>query len=52
MDIVRGAAFIGTLLLVWISLRPFDDLGNLQIGDVTDRQRDARPMLPSVASPC
>jgi O-antigen ligase len=35
MDIVRGAAFIGTLLLTWVSLRPFEDLGNMQIGDVT-----------------
>ena len=34
MDIVRGAAFIGTLLLAWISLRPFEDLGNMQVGDV------------------
>ena len=34
MDIVRGAAFVGTLLLAWISLHPFEDLGNMQIGDV------------------
>ncbi len=25
MDIVRGTLFIGILLLVWISLRPFAD---------------------------
>lgn len=35
LDVVRGAAFIGTLLLAWISLRPFADLGELQIGDVS-----------------
>jgi O-antigen ligase len=34
MDIVRGATFIGTLLLAWISLRPFADLGDMLIGDV------------------
>jgi O-antigen ligase len=35
MDIVRGGLFVGTLLLAWVSLRPFEDLGNMQIGDVT-----------------
>jgi O-antigen ligase len=35
MDIVRGVTFIGTLLLAWVSLHPFADLGNLQIGDVS-----------------
>ena len=35
MDVVRGATFIGALLLAWMSLRPFDDLGNMQIGDTT-----------------
>ena len=35
MDIVRGASFVGTLLLAWISLRPFTDLGDLRIGDVS-----------------
>jgi O-antigen ligase len=35
MDVVRGAAFIGALLLAWVSLRPFVDLGLVQIGDVT-----------------
>jgi O-antigen ligase len=34
MDIVRGATFVGTLLLGWISLHPFVSLGDLQIGDV------------------
>jgi O-antigen ligase len=35
MDIVRGAAFIGTFLLAWVSLRPFVDLSEMQIGDVS-----------------
>jgi O-antigen ligase len=35
IDIVRGATFVGTLLLAWVSLRPFADLGELQIGDVS-----------------
>jgi O-antigen ligase len=35
MDIVRGAIFVGTLLLAWVSLRPFEDLSNMQIGDAT-----------------
>ena len=35
MDVVRGAAFIGALLLAWISLRPFVDLGNQQLKDTT-----------------
>ena len=34
MDVVRGATFVGTLLLGWISLHPFESLGDLQIGDV------------------
>ncbi|MDI1261962.1 MAG: O-antigen ligase [bacterium] len=34
MDIVRGATFIGTLLLGWISLHPFVSLEDMQIGDV------------------
>jgi hypothetical protein len=33
MDIVRGATFVGTLLLGWISLHPFESLGDMQIGD-------------------
>ena len=36
LDVVRSTAFIGTLLLAWISLRPFADLGELQIGDVSN----------------
>ncbi|HXN70806.1 MAG TPA: O-antigen ligase [Bradyrhizobium sp.] len=35
MDVVRGAAFIGVLLLAWISLRPFVDLGNQQLKDTS-----------------
>jgi O-antigen ligase len=35
MDMVRAAAFIGTLLLVWISLRPFVDLSGSQLRDLT-----------------
>jgi O-antigen ligase len=35
MDVVRAAAFIGTLLLAWISLRPFVDLGNAQLKDTS-----------------
>ncbi len=35
IDVVRGATFIGALLLAWISLRPFVDLGNQQLKDTT-----------------
>ena len=35
MDVVRGTAFIGALLLAWISLRPFGDLGDQQLKDTT-----------------
>ena len=35
MDVVRGAAFIGALLLAWISLRPFVDLGDQQLKNTT-----------------
>ncbi len=31
---MRGATFIGALLLAWISLRPFIDLGNQQLKDL------------------
>lgn len=34
-DIARGAVFVAALLLVWISLRPFIDLGNMLLTDVT-----------------
>jgi O-antigen ligase len=35
MDLVRAATFIGTLLLVWVSLRPFVDLSSSQLRDLT-----------------
>src|SRR3954447_11962929 len=35
MDLVRAAAFIGTLLLAWVSLRPFVDLSGSQLRDLT-----------------
>jgi O-antigen ligase len=35
MDVLRAAAFIGTLLLVWVSLRPFVDLGDAQLRDLS-----------------
>jgi O-antigen ligase len=35
LDVVRGATFIGALLLAWISLRPFIDLSDMQLSDVT-----------------
>jgi O-antigen ligase len=35
MDVARAAAFIGTLLLVWVSLRPFVDLGDAQLRDLS-----------------
>src|SRR3954468_10290232 len=34
-DLVRAGAFIGTLLLVWVSLRPFVDLSGAQLKDMT-----------------
>ncbi len=35
MDVLRGAAFIGALLLAWVSLRPFIDLGNAELKDLS-----------------
>ena len=35
MDLVRGATFVGALLLAWISLHPFADLGTQQLSDST-----------------
>jgi O-antigen ligase len=35
IDIARGGAFVGALLLAWISMRPFIDLGDMLIADVT-----------------
>jgi O-antigen ligase len=34
-DIVRGATFIGAFLLAWVSLRPFEDLSEALVGDVS-----------------
>lgn len=34
-DVVLAATFIGTLWLSWISLKPFEDLSGLHIGDVS-----------------
>jgi len=36
MDVVRGATFVAALLLVWISLHPFTDLGNVLLSDLTN----------------
>ena len=35
MDLVRGATFVGALLLAWVSLHPFADLGDQQLKDAT-----------------
>jgi O-antigen ligase len=35
IDVVRGTTFVGTLLLAWVSLHPFADLTNLQVGEVS-----------------
>src|SRR3954469_26056035 len=35
MDLLRAGAFIGALLLVWVSLRPFADLSGAQLRDLT-----------------
>jgi O-antigen ligase len=35
MDLVRGATFIGALLLAWVSLHPFADLGDQQLADLS-----------------
>jgi O-antigen ligase len=35
MDVLRAATFIGTLLLTWVSLRPFVDLSGAQLKDIT-----------------
>jgi O-antigen ligase len=35
IDIVRAAAFIGALLLAWISMRPFIDLSDMLLTEVT-----------------
>jgi O-antigen ligase len=35
MDIVRGATFIAALLLGWVTLKPFIDLGDMQLSDLS-----------------
>jgi len=35
MDVARGTTFVGALLLAWVSLRPFIDLGDMQLSDLT-----------------
>jgi O-antigen ligase len=35
MDTVRAAAFVGALLLAWVSMRPFIDLGNQDLKDLS-----------------
>jgi len=35
IDVVRGATFVGVMLMAWLTLHPFVDLSNAQIGDVT-----------------
>ncbi|MES1148662.1 MAG: O-antigen ligase family protein, partial [Bradyrhizobium guangdongense] len=35
IDIVHAVTFIGVILLAWLSLHPFEDLSNMQIGDVS-----------------
>jgi O-antigen ligase len=36
LDVVRGATFVGALLLAWLSLHPFADLGHLQLSDIAE----------------
>jgi O-antigen ligase len=35
MDLLRGGVFISVFLVVWVSLRPFIDLGNAALKDVS-----------------
>ncbi|WP_213773166.1 O-antigen ligase [Bradyrhizobium sp. dw_78] len=35
IDLVRASAFVGALLLAWVSLRPFIDLGNQDLKDLS-----------------
>lgn len=35
IDIVRAGAFVGALLLAWISMRPFIDLSDMLVTDIT-----------------
>ncbi len=36
MDVVRGATFVGALLLAWITLGPFVDLGDVRLSELTN----------------
>ena len=49
---VRGATFIGALLLAWVSLRPFVDLGDTELKRCHHRQRDADLCWRSAAWRC
>ena len=35
MDVVRGASFIGALLLAWVSLKPFESLADTRLSELT-----------------
>ena len=35
IDIVRGATFVGVILLAWLTMHPFEDLSDMQIGEVS-----------------
>src|SRR6202012_6032509 len=35
IDLARAGAFVGALLLAWISMRPFIDLGDMLLTEVT-----------------
>ena len=35
IDVARAATFVGTLLLAWISLHPFTDLSEMELGDTS-----------------
>jgi O-antigen ligase len=36
MNVMRGATFVGALLLAWISLHPFTDLSNVLLSELTN----------------
>ncbi|HEV3499857.1 MAG TPA: O-antigen ligase [Bradyrhizobium sp.] len=38
IDAARAGAFVGALLLAWVSLRPFVDLGEVQLNDSTGHE--------------
>ena len=35
IDVVRSITSIGVVLLAWLSLKPFEDLANAEIGEVS-----------------